>query len=449
MRYLNLGNSELSASVIGLGTFEIGGSSWWDPVDQHEAEKTIRYAIDRGINFIDTAPVYGFGHSEQVVGAALQGIRANVLLCTKVGEEFSGWNEGRFRYRHDGRSIYTCLTPRSIRRQLEDSLRNLRTSYIDVYMPHFFFDDPSIGRAEDVMDTLLRLVDEGLVRAIGFSNLQARHLQRFAAAGASHIACVQVYTNILDYDRVDHELIDSIESNGIAGVGINCLAKGLLAGAFADDYVARQGSERSESVWFQPGRVKQVNAMLAGWTDLKAQHNASSAALSLAWVLRQSATSHLLVGATSPQHIEDAVRASEIPLSLEDARRMEEDASALRENTVTPHVISATRILDALSEEGSPVAIWGAGVTLDYLVRRLPLQQCRILAVFDSNPELRGQSRLGCPVEPLTSAHRLSTDTTLIVAIPQEPALLNRALEDAGVQVTSVIHLGHLKALCK
>ncbi len=450
MKYRELGKTGLIASVVGLGTFEIGGSSWWDPVDQKVAVDTIRIAADLGINFIDTAPVYGFGQSEQIVGSAVKGQRDKFILCTKVGEEFNGQAEGRFHYNHDGKSVYTCLTPAAIVRQLEDSLRNLGTDYIDIYMPHFYFDDPSVGRIEDVMGTLTSLIDQGKIRSVGFSNISVSHMSQFAELGPSRIACLQLYSNVLDHGLVSPELLALAIKYGISGVGINCLAKGLLAGAIPDDYAVREGSERSESAWFYDGRIAEVNAMLMRWSHLQERHSASAAALSLAWVLAQPGMTHLLTGVTHPDHVRVAARAADIDLQPGELQFMMNDAAGLRARSIEKDIQAAAVQIETLAVSRQPVAVWGAGVTLDYLCRRLPLAACNVVGVYDGNPRLHGEMRLGCPVGALGDGGSAGNPaTTLLVAIPRAPGELDAILKDQPVRFSSVIHLGHLKALCK
>ena len=449
MRYRELGKTGLMASVVGLGTFEIGGSSWWDPVDKNVALDTIRIAADLGINFIDTAPVYGFGHSEKIVGKAIKGQRDRFILCTKVGEEFNGHNEGRFHYHHDGRDVYTCLTRAAITRQLDDSLRNLGTDYIDIYMPHFYFDDPSVGRIEDVIDTLMFLLDQGKIRSVGFSNISAAQLLQFAELGPSRISCLQLYSNVLDHGLVSPELLALAISHGISGVGINCLAKGLLAGAIKDNYVVREGSERSESPWFYDGRIAEVNAMLRRWRFLHDRHSASAAALSLAWVLAQSGMTHLLTGVTHPDHVRVAAKAADIALHPGELQLMTDDAVGLRARAVERDLNAAVAQIEKLAVSRQPVAVWGAGVTLDYLCRRLPLSSCNVVGVYDGNTRLHGETRLGCSVVALGDGCTANPATTLVVAIPRAPSELNAILQNQPMRFLSVIHLGHLKALCK
>ena len=199
MKHCYGGKTNIKTSQIGLGTFEIGGGSWWEERNDLDSIQTINYAIDQGINFIDTAPVYGFGHSERIIGKIIKDRRKELIISTKCGEDFSGSNSGRFHYRHDGKDVYTCLTKKSIINQVEQSLRNLLTDYIDILYIHFYFDDPNIGDPSEIMETFNELKEMGKIRALGISNISYHDLKILNEAGPIKFDCCQVYCNILDY----------------------------------------------------------------------------------------------------------------------------------------------------------------------------------------------------------------------------------------------------------
>ena len=376
-------------------------------------------------------------------------MRDKFIICTKVGEEFSGHNEGRFHYNHDGKRVYTCLTRSSIIRQLDETLKNLCTDYIDIYMPHFFYDDPLVGRIDEVMETMDLLIEQGKIRSVGLSNISLEHLCRFSELGSASIACVQIYTNVLDHSLVDAKFFDFMLDNCISGVGINCLAKGLLSGAFPNDFVVSEGTERSESAWFYGDRIGQVNNMLAGWFPLRERYSASYASLSLAWVLAQRGVSHLLTGVTNPSQLKEAVGSSNILLQADELQGMAQDALSLRAISIEIQLEEASIQIRAIANSRAPVAVWGAGVTLDYLCRRLPIADCNIVRVYDSNPSLNGQIRLDQPVSALKGNSADDDQTTLIVAIPKDPVELDLILRKLNLTYRTVVHLGHLKALCK
>jgi methylglyoxal reductase len=448
MKYRRIGKTDLSASCIGLGTFEIGGSSWWDELDDKKSIRTIRAALDLGVNFIDTAPVYGFGHSERLVGRVIKDCRDKVIVVTKVGEEYSGYNEGRFHYSHDGKNVYTCLTKKAIFRQIEDSLRNLDTDYIDIYSPHYYFDDTSIGSIDEAMDALLTLKKQGKIRYVSVSNMTYENLKNFNESNELGVCGMQLFCNVLDHDIVSSSIGKYLVENGISAFSINSMAKGLLTGAFPDDYQVKAGSERSESPWFLDGRIAKVNEMLRSWEPLCKKYSASTSVIAIAWALAQSGFTHILAGAVDPEQVKANVDASDIELEPEEIAFLTDAAEKLKAETIDGERENARRMLEKLAKDRTPVILWGAGVTADYIARRLPLNLCNVIAVLDSNPDLRGQTRFNRPVMPLDHLRTLSDDAKIVVLIPSEEIKLNAILNNLGNK-KEIIHMGKLKATCK
>ena len=448
MKYKKIGKTDLFASCIGLGTFEIGGSSWWDELDDKKSIGTIRTALDLGVNFIDTAAVYGYGHSEQLIGHAIKGCRDKVILATKVGEEFTGYNEGRFHYNHDGKNVYTCLTKKAIIRQIEDSLRNLDTDYIDIYSPHYYFDDNSIGSIEDAMDAFLTLKKQGKIRYVSVSNMTYEHLKKFNEANELGVCGMQLFCNVLDHDILSSSIGKYLVENGLSAFGINTMAKGLLTGDFPDDYQVKAGSERSESPWFLDGRIAKVNEMLRSWAPLCEKYSASTSAIAIAWTLAQPGFTHIMAGAVEPEHVKANTDASDIELEPEEITFLTNAAEKLKAETIDGERENARRIFEKLARDRTPVILWGAGVTADYISKRLSLDQCNIIAVVDSNPDLRGQTRFNCSVMPLNHILTLRDDAKIVVLIPSEETKLNAILNKLGNKKES-IHMGKLKATCK
>jgi aryl-alcohol dehydrogenase-like predicted oxidoreductase len=178
MRYQAIGRSGIKASVVGLGTWVTGG--WlWGGSDEQESIKTIHCALDHHINLIDTAPVYGFGRSEEIVGKALQDRREKAVLVTKCGQIWHT-SKGKHAFDSEGKSVYHYLGPESVRYELEQSLRRLQTDYIDVYLVHVPDVTTPVSRT---MEELVRLKTQGKIRAIGVSNMSPDQLREYAAAG--------------------------------------------------------------------------------------------------------------------------------------------------------------------------------------------------------------------------------------------------------------------------
>jgi methylglyoxal reductase len=189
MKYRALGKSGIEASVVGFGAWAIGG--WmWGGTKRNDPEGAIRAAIDHGINLIDTAPMYGYGRSEELVGDALKGVRDAVVLATKCGmvwykkegdKFFDANEEGRAKSEEDKRyEVYINLRPAMIRYEIEESLRRLKTDRIDLYQTHW---QDSTTKTEDVMAELMKLKQEGKIRAIGCSNASIDQMKRYQAVG--------------------------------------------------------------------------------------------------------------------------------------------------------------------------------------------------------------------------------------------------------------------------
>ena len=160
MVYRELGTSGIKTSPVCLGTWAVGGGPWWGQSDDEESVKTIRTTVDEGINFIDTAPAYGFGRSEEVVGKAVKGMRDKVVIATKCGLWWGG-DEGETFFEMDGYTVRRSLRPDTIRKELEISLRRLQTDYIDLYITHWQEPGDDKTPIEVTMECLLALKKRG------------------------------------------------------------------------------------------------------------------------------------------------------------------------------------------------------------------------------------------------------------------------------------------------
>ena len=169
MQYQAIGKSGLKASVVSLGTWAVGGGTWWGDNEDKTSIRTIQEAIDCGINLIDTAPVYGFGHSEEVVGKAIHDRRDKVLISTKCGLWWHS-NEGSPFFSKDGHNVTRNLTANAIQQEVDFSLKRLNTDYIDIYFTHWQSTPPCQTSIEETMSALLDLKKAGKIIAIGASN---------------------------------------------------------------------------------------------------------------------------------------------------------------------------------------------------------------------------------------------------------------------------------------
>lgn len=289
-------------SRIGLGTWAIGG--WmWGGADDDRSVTTIRSALDRGINLIDTAPVYGFGHSEEVVGKALEGVRDQAVIATKVALD---WSEGGPRRNS---------TPARIRQEVEHSLRRLRTDRIDLYQVHW--PDPLVP-IEETAAELEKLRKEGKILAIGVSNYSTEQMDAFRKAAP--LASVQPPYNLFER-AIETDVLPYARDNGLVVLGYGALCRGLLSGRMNSATTFDGDDLRKSDPKFKAPRFEQY---LAAVEALKAlaqdRHGKSVLALAIRWVLDQGPTIALW-GARRPDQldgIDDAFGWSLSPQDLQD-----------------------------------------------------------------------------------------------------------------------------------
>lgn len=289
-------------SRVGLGTWAIGG--WmWGGADDDRSVTTIRSALDRGINLIDTAPVYGFGHSEEVVGKALEGVRDQAVIATKVALD---WSEGGPRRNS---------TPARIRQEVEDSLRRLRTDRIDLYQVHW--PDPLVA-IEETAAELEKLRQEGKILAIGVSNYSTEQMDAFRKAAP--LASVQPPYNLFER-AIEADVLPYARENGLVVLGYGALCRGLLSGRMNSSTTFDGDDLRKSDPKFKAPRFEQyLNAVEALKTLARDRHDKSVLALAIRWVLDQGPTIALW-GARRPDQldgIEDAFGWSLSPLDLQD-----------------------------------------------------------------------------------------------------------------------------------
>ena len=289
-------------SRIGLGTWAIGG--WmWGGADDDRSVTTIRSALERGINLIDTAPVYGFGHSEEVVGKALEGVRDQAVIATKVALD---WSEGGPRRNS---------TPARIRQEIEDSLRRLRTDRIDLYQVHW--PDPLVP-IEETAAELEKLRQEGKILAIGVSNYSTEQMDTFRKAAP--LASVQPPYNLFER-AIEADVLPYARDNGLVVLGYGALCRGLLSGRMASSTTFDGDDLRKSDPKFKPPRFEQYLAAVEALEALaQDRHGKSVLALAIRWVLDQGPTIALW-GARRPDQldgIDDAFGWSLSPQDLTD-----------------------------------------------------------------------------------------------------------------------------------
>jgi len=276
----------LVSSRIALGTWAIGG--WmWGGSDEGEAIKTIRTALDLGITLIDTAPAYGFGRSEELVGRAIaeHGERARVLIATKVGLE---WRAGQ---------VSRNASAERIRAEVEDSLRRLRTDYIDIYQVHW--PDPLVAVGETAA-ALRQLFEQGTIRAIGVSNFSPEQMELFRAVAPLH--SVQPPYNLFERE-IEKDVLPYAKQHGLTVLAYGALCRGLLSGRMRSDTRFTGDDLRLTDPKFQPRRYRQyLDAVTALDRLARERYGKNVLALAVRWILDQGPTIALW-GARRPDQL--------------------------------------------------------------------------------------------------------------------------------------------------
>lgn len=305
-----IGRSGIVASAVGLGTWAIGG--WmWGGTDEAAAVKAIEASIDAGISLIDTAPAYGLGRSEEIVGAAIAGKRDQVVLATKCG---LNWHHGKGNHFFDeaGKPVHRYLGADGIVHEVEQSLKRLGTDYIDLYITHW--QDATTPIAE-TMAALERLKADGKIRAIGASNVNSAELEAYVAAG--QLDAIQERFSMLDRE-IETTLLPIARRHDVATLSYSSLALGLLTGQIGPERQFEGDDQRRNDPRFSTANRRKVAAFAAAIRPLAEAHGASVAQMVIAWTLQQPGITFGLCGARNSAQALDNARAGTLVLSADD-----------------------------------------------------------------------------------------------------------------------------------
>lgn len=316
MRYRPLGQSGIDASVVAFGGWAVGG--WfWGGADDKESVNAILAAVDAGITLIDTAPVYGMGRSEEVVGKAIKGIRDRVVLATKCGLV---WHIDKGNHHLDvaGQRVHRYLGAESIRYEVEESLRRLQTDYIDLYQTHWQDETTPI---EETMGALLELKQQGKIRAIGVSNATVEDMYAYRKLGP--LDSDQEKYSMLER-RMELEQLPYCEENGVAVLAYSPLAQGLLTGKVTPERQLAPGDMRAKTPLFVREKREEVLVFLEDVRPVAEAHGATLAQLAIAWTVAQPGLTHALVGARSHMQAAENAAAGDLVLSGSEMERIAE-----------------------------------------------------------------------------------------------------------------------------
>jgi aryl-alcohol dehydrogenase-like predicted oxidoreductase len=311
MQTRQLGRSDLNLTTVGLGTWAIGGGDWdfgWGPQDDKESIAAIRRALDLGINWIDTAAIYGLGHAEEIVAKAITGRRDEVIVATKCG----------LRWRSGSTTPFGQLDAESVREEAEASLKRLNTEVIDLYQIHWPNPDKDI---EEAWTAIAKLLEQGKVRYAGVSNFNVTQLKRVQAIHP--VTSLQPPYNMLERG-VEDEVFEYCVANHIGIVVYSPMKAGLLTGKYTKERVANlpDGDWRRGSDEFKEPRLSVNLNLIEQLKPIAERNDMSLGQLAIAWVLRRPEVTAAIVGARRPQQIEETIEAGDQMLSQQDIEQI-------------------------------------------------------------------------------------------------------------------------------
>lgn len=308
MEFAQLSSLDMEVSRVALGTWAIGG--WmWGGTDVEDAVRTIHEALDLGITTIDTAPVYGFGLSEEILADALARRsvpRDKVIIATKAGLE---WDEAE--------NVRRNSKPERIRREIEDSLRRLKTDYIDLYQIHW--PDPETP-IEETAGVLRELYEQGKIRAVGVSNFTVEQMEAWRQVAPLH-SCQPRY-NLLER-QIEADVLPYCRRHNVAVLAYSPLARGLLTGKYSMDVQFPPGDSRAQDARFQPDALRRHLKVVDGLREMARGLGRTVSQLAFRWVLDQPGVTVALWGARRPDQIREAAGVVGWRLSEEQLARID------------------------------------------------------------------------------------------------------------------------------
>ncbi len=300
MNYRYLGKSDLKVSVAGLGTWGMGGD-FFGEVDDQESVRAIQTSLDHGVNLIDTAPAYGDGHAEEVVGKAIQGRRDEVVLATKVG------------VLREGEKFVNNLTPESIRQEIDDSLRRLNVEVIDLYQIHWPDSNTPI---EESVNELMKIQDAGKFKYLGVSNFKPHLMDEVREK--TEIVSLQPHYSLLRRD-IENKVLPYCIENHLGVLSYGTLAGGILTGKFAEIPEFGEKDRRSEFYdYFREPIWSKVQQLLDVLRDIAEKYNRPVPQVAIEWTFQQEGITSALVGAKNEEQAESNAAAGGKTLSEND-----------------------------------------------------------------------------------------------------------------------------------
>ena len=306
-----LGNSDLHLTPIGFGAWAIGGGDWefaWGAQDDEESLRTIEHALESGINWIDTAAIYGLGHSEEVVGEALRNSSHKPYIFTKCS----------MRWNLDDRKIYRSLKDGSVQEEIENSLKRLGVEAIDLYQIHWPNPEDEI---EEGWRAMARLQEQGLVRYIGVSNFNVEQLKRVQAIAP--VTSLQPPYSLVN-PKVQDEILPYCHENKIGVINYSPMASGLLTGKMSAERVVQmpQDDWRKRSPNFNEPKLSRNLKLAEVLREVGSAHDVEPGVVAIAWTLHNPAVTAAIVGARRPDQVDGILPAASFRLSEDEFTRI-------------------------------------------------------------------------------------------------------------------------------
>jgi aryl-alcohol dehydrogenase-like predicted oxidoreductase len=311
MQTRKFGKTGMETTPIGFGSWAVGGSGWaagWGPQDDEESVAAIRRALELGVNWIDTAAVYGLGHSEEIVARALEGVSERPYIFTKCSMV---WDENG--------EIGHSLKAESVKRECENSLRRLRTDAIDLYQIHWPNPDEEI---EEGWSAMAELKQEGKVRHIGVSNFDVAQMKR--AREIAPVESLQPPYSMLSRE-IEDEILPYCQENGIAIIVYSPMKSGLLTGKMTKERAQSLPEDdwRSRAPAFQEPQLSRNLELVELLKEIGERHDASPGEVAIAWTLRHPAVTGAIVGGRQPDQVDGIIGAAELRLSDDEIDEIE------------------------------------------------------------------------------------------------------------------------------
>lgn len=311
MKTRRLGNSDLDITALGIGAWAMGGAGWafaWGAQDDEQSVQGIYAALDAGMNWIDTAAVYGLGHSEEVVGRAIKGLSQKPYIFTKCARTWT-----------PERQITKTLKAESVRRECEDSLRRLQVEVIDLYQVHWPEPDEDV---EEGWGMMAQLQKEGKVRWIGVSNFSVSQMQR--AQAIAPITSLQPPYSML-VRGIEAEILPFAGANGIGVISYSPMRNGLLSGSMTKERATNFPSDdfRRNLPDYQEPRLSRNLGVAALLREIGARHGRTPGETAIAWVLRRPEVTAAIVGVRGPGQVPGVAGALEFRLSDDEIAEIE------------------------------------------------------------------------------------------------------------------------------